>query len=58
MNDKTRNRYYLRTIDQLNFATFEMDRLKSLAGTVSIPFTAVNDSTLDGTALLLRAAGN
>lgn len=58
MNDKTRNRYYLRTIDQLNFATFDMERLKSLTRTVSVPFAAVNDSILDGTTLLLNAARN
>lgn len=55
MNDKARNRYYLRNIDQMNFATFDMDKLKVLTKEVSVPFAAVNDSTLDGTALLLEA---
>jgi len=58
MNDKARNRYYLRTIDQLNFATFEMEKLAGIKRMVAVPFSQVNDSTLDGTALLLKAAGN
>lgn len=57
MNDKGRNRYYLRNIDQMNFATFDLEKLKGVTKEVSVPFTAVNDSTLDGTALLLQAAG-
>ena len=57
MNDKARNRYFLRNIDQMNFATFDMGKLKGLTKEVSVPFTAVTDSTLDGTALLLEAAG-
>lgn len=58
MNDKARNRYYLRTIDQMNFATFEIDKLASITKIVAVPFEHISDSTLDGTALLLKTAGH
>jgi choloylglycine hydrolase len=57
MNDKARNRYYLRTIDQMNFATFEIDKLAGVKTLITVPFSQVTDSTLDGTALMLKAAG-
>ena len=56
MNDKARNRYYLRTIDSLNFTSFEIDRLAGLKKVVAVPFTAITNQP-DGTALLLQAAG-
>ena len=56
MNDKGRNRYYLRTIDSMNFSTFDMTKLVSLKSTVKVPFTSINDSNLDGTKLMLDAA--
>jgi len=56
MNDKARNRYYLRTIEQINFVVFEIDRLTSIKRIVSVPFSEMNDSMLDGTSILLKAA--
>lgn len=56
MNDKGRNRYYLRTIDAMNFAMFDMTKLASLKSTVKVPFASINDSNLDGTKILLDAA--
>lgn len=56
MNDKARNRYYLRTIDALNFATFELDRLSSIKRVVQVPLAQINDARLDGTQVLLDAA--
>ena len=57
MNDKARNRYYLRTIDAINFTSFEIDKLAGLKQTVSVPFTQIVDQP-DGTRILLDAAGN
>ena len=56
MNDKERNRYYIRTIHSMNFTTFEIDKLASVKGTVVIPFKQLNDSNLDGTQMILDAA--
>jgi hypothetical protein len=56
MNDKVRNRFYLRTIGALNFATFEIDKLKSIKSVVKVPLTKVNDGQLDGTQILLNSA--
>lgn len=56
IGDKARNRYYLRTIGSMNFAMFDMNKLVSLNTTVKVPFANINDSTLDGTQLLLNAA--
>ncbi len=55
MNDKARNRYYLRTIDAINFTSFDIDKLATLKKTVSVPFTQIVDQP-DGTQLLLDAA--
>lgn len=55
MNDKARNRYYLRTIDSLNFTSFEIDRLAGLKKVVAVPFTEITD-VVDGTQMLLDAA--
>ncbi len=57
MNDKARNRYYLRTIDAMNFTTFDIDKLASLKKVVAVPFTKIVDQT-DGTQMMLDAAGN
>lgn len=57
MNDKARNRYYLRTIDAINFTMFEIDKLADLKKVVSIPFATISDQP-DGTELLLKAASN
>jgi penicillin V acylase-like amidase (Ntn superfamily) len=56
MNDKARNRYYLRNIQQMNFATFDMNKLTGVKQVVAVPFTQITDASLDGTALLLDAA--
>lgn len=56
MNDKARNRYYLRTINSLNFATFEIDRLTTIRRVVKVPLSSINDAALDGTRVLLDAA--
>jgi choloylglycine hydrolase len=56
MNDKQRNRYYLRTIDALNFASFEIDKLAPIKQLVRVPLARINDSQLDGTKILLNAA--
>lgn len=55
MGDKARNRYYLRTIGSMNFSMFDMNKLATLKTTVKVPFASINDSTLDGTQLLLSA---
>ena len=57
MNDKARNLYFLRTIDALNFAKFEIDKLAPLKGIVNVPLAKINDAALDGTQVLLTAAG-
>lgn len=56
MNDKARNVYYLRTIDAMNFTSFDMARLAGLKKVVSVPFTAIRNQP-DGTQMLLDAAG-
>ena len=58
MNDKSRNLYFLRTIDALNFAKFEIDKLSPIKKVVTIPLDKINDDQLDGTQILLSAAGN
>jgi choloylglycine hydrolase len=58
MNDKSRNLYFLRTIDALNFAKFEIDKLAPIKNLVKVPLEKINDSQLDGTQILLGAAGN
>ena len=56
MNDKSRNLYFLRTIDALNFATFEIDKLSPIKKVVTLPLSKINDDTLDGTQVFLAAA--
>ena len=58
MNDKSRNLYLLRTIDALNFAQFEIDKLSPIKKVVTVPMDKINDDQLDGTQILLGAAGN
>lgn len=58
MNDKSRNLYFLRTIDALNFAKFEIDKLAPIKKVVTVPLDKINDDQLDGTQILLGAAGN
>lgn len=55
MNDKSRNRYYLRTIDAINYTSFEIDRLAGLRKMVSVPFSEIANQP-DGTQILLDAA--
>jgi len=56
MNDKVRNLYFLRTIDALNFAKFEIEKLSPITKMVTIPLDKINDAALDGTQVLLTAA--
>jgi hypothetical protein len=56
MNDKSRNLFFLRTIDALNFATFEIEKLASIKSVVKVPLAKINDASLDGTQVLLDAA--
>ncbi len=58
MNDKVRNLYFLRTIDALNFAKFEIDKLSPIKKVVTIPLAKINDTQLDGTQIFLGAASN
>ena len=58
MNDKVRNLYFLRTIDALNFAQFDIGKLAPIKSVVSVPLDKINDTNLDGTQILLGAAGN
>jgi len=53
MNDKMRNRYYLRTIGAMNFVIFEIDKLKSIQKVVKVPLAKINDASPDGTQVLL-----
>ena len=57
MNDKARNRYYLRTIDAMNYTSFDIDKLAGIKKVVAVPFTKIVDQP-DGTQMLLDAAGN
>ena len=57
MNDKARNRYYLRTIDAMNYTAFDIGKLSGLNKVVSVPFTQIVDQP-DGTQMMLDAAGN
>jgi choloylglycine hydrolase len=57
MNDKARNRYHLRTIDAINFTTFDIDKLASLKKVVSVDFTKIVNQP-DGTQMMLDAASN
>ena len=56
MNDKSRNLYFLRTIDALNFVKFEIDKLAPIKSVVTVPLAKINDASLDGTQVLLGAA--
>ena len=56
MNDKVRNLYFLRTINALNFAKFEIDKLTPIKSVVKVPLEKINDTQLDGTQVLLGAA--
>ncbi len=58
MNDKVRNLYFLRTIDALNFATFDIAKLTPIKSVVNVPLAKINDTSLDGTQVLLDAAGS
>ena len=58
MNDKVRNLYFLRTISALNFAKFEIDKLTPIKSVVNVPLEKISDTQLDGTQVLLGAAGN
>lgn len=54
MSDKTRNRYYLRTIDSYNFTMIDMNKLDSEKETKKIPISKFNNISSDSTHLLLN----
>jgi penicillin V acylase-like amidase (Ntn superfamily) len=55
MNDLSRNYFYLRTINSINFAKFEVQKLSALKQTKVITFAAVNaNPNLDATQLFLK----
>jgi penicillin V acylase-like amidase (Ntn superfamily) len=54
MSDKTRNRYYLRTIDSYNFTMLDMNELASLKEIKKIPMAQFNNNSSDSTHLLLN----
>jgi penicillin V acylase-like amidase (Ntn superfamily) len=56
MNDKSRNLFFLRTIDALNFAKFEIEKLAPIKSVVKVPLAKINDTSLDGTQVFLGAA--
>jgi choloylglycine hydrolase len=56
MNDKTQNLFFLRTIDAMNFSTFDIAKLAPIKSVVKVPLAKINDVTLDGTQLILSAA--
>jgi choloylglycine hydrolase len=58
MNDKVRNLYFMRTIDAMNFAQFDFGKLAPIKSVVTVPLAKINDTQLDGTQILLGAAGN
>lgn len=57
MHDKARNRYYLRTIDAINFTSFDIGKLAVLKTMVAVPFTQFINQP-DGTQMLLAAGAN
>ena len=54
MSDKTRNRYYLRTIDSYNFTMIDMNELDSAIETKKIPLSMFSNISSDSTHLLLK----
>ena len=55
MNDLSRNYFYLRTINSINFAKFEVRKLSALKQTKVVTFAAVNaNPNLDATELFLK----
>lgn len=53
MSDKGRNRFYVRTIDMMNWVMFDMNKLSGITQRVSIPISALKDGDTDVTALLM-----
>lgn len=55
MNDLNRGHFYLRTIDSINFAKFDVRKLAAVKQTKVITFSAINTyENLDTTALFLK----
>jgi penicillin V acylase-like amidase (Ntn superfamily) len=55
MNDLSRNHFYLRTINSINFAKFDVRKLGALKQTKVVTFSAVNAlSNMDATELFLK----
>ena len=57
ISDKTRNRYYLRTIDSYNFTMIDMNKLASQTEIKKIPISIFNNISSDSTHLLLGTNG-
>ena len=54
LSDKTRNRYYLRTIDSYNFTMIDMNKLASETKIKKVPIAIFNNVSSDSTDLLLN----
>lgn len=55
MNDLSRNYFYLRTINSINFARFDVRKLNTLKQTKVVTFAAINsNANLDATELFLK----
>jgi choloylglycine hydrolase len=54
LSDKTRNRYYLRTIDSYNFTMIDMNKLAGEKKIKKIPISMFNTMSSDSTHLLLN----
>jgi len=54
MSDKTRNRYYLRTIGSYNFTMIDMNKLAAETETKKIPLSTFDNISSDSTHLLLN----
>jgi penicillin V acylase-like amidase (Ntn superfamily) len=55
MNDLSRNYFYLRTINSINFARFDVRKLNALKQTKVVTFAAINsNANLDATELFLK----
>lgn len=54
MSDKTRNRYYIRTINSYNFTMIDMNALSSVTTIKKIPIAAFDNAGSDSTQLLFN----
>ena len=55
MRDPSRNLFYIRTIDSINFSMFDMNKLNTLKGPTKVSFETLNaNPNIDGTSLFFR----